>query len=91
LSALASRTSTIDRDELLKEFKAMAVRFENAGTAKPLKAIQQIARLERLARRHAMDARKQHTRHKIQLGGLIVKAGLGQEPAAVIRRAARRR
>lgn len=31
-----------------------------------------------------MDARKADTRNKIQLGGLIVKAGLGSEPAAVL-------
>ena len=31
-----------------------------------------------------MDARKADTRNKIQLGGLIVKAGLGDEPAAVL-------
>ena len=30
-----------------------------------------------------MDARKLDTRRKIQLGGLIVKAGLAEEPAAV--------
>jgi hypothetical protein len=28
--------------------------------------------------------RKQDTRHKIQLGGLIVKAGLGEEDKALI-------
>ena len=31
-----------------------------------------------------MDARKLDTRRKIQLGGLIVKAGLAEEPAAVL-------
>ncbi len=31
-----------------------------------------------------MDARKADTRNKIQLGGLIVKAGLAEEPAAVL-------
>jgi hypothetical protein len=31
-----------------------------------------------------MDARKLDTRRKIQLGGLIVKAGLDEEPAAVL-------
>ena len=31
-----------------------------------------------------MDARKADTRRKIQLGGLIVKAGIAEEPAAVL-------
>jgi hypothetical protein len=31
-----------------------------------------------------MDTRKQDTRRKIQLGGLIIKAGLAEEEAAVI-------
>ncbi len=31
-----------------------------------------------------MDARKADTRNKIQLGGLIVKAGLANEPAPVL-------
>ena len=31
-----------------------------------------------------MDTRKLDTRRKIQLGGLIVKAGLDEEPAAVL-------
>lgn len=31
-----------------------------------------------------MDARKQDTRNKIQLGGLVIKAGLGEEETAVI-------
>jgi Conjugal transfer protein TraD len=31
-----------------------------------------------------MDARKFDTRRKIQLGGLIVKAGIAEEPAAVL-------
>jgi hypothetical protein len=31
-----------------------------------------------------MDARKADTRRKIQLGGLIVKAGLAEEEAAVL-------
>jgi hypothetical protein len=31
-----------------------------------------------------MDARKADTRNKIQLGGLIVKAGLGSEQAPVL-------
>jgi hypothetical protein len=31
-----------------------------------------------------MDARKQDTRNKIQLGGLVIKAGLGEEATAVI-------
>jgi hypothetical protein len=31
-----------------------------------------------------MDARKQDTRNKIQLGGLVIKAGLAEEKTAVI-------
>lgn len=31
-----------------------------------------------------MDARKQDTRNKIQLGGLVIKAGLGEEETAVV-------
>lgn len=31
-----------------------------------------------------MDMRKAETRQKIQLGGLVVKAGLADEPAALI-------
>lgn len=31
-----------------------------------------------------MNARKQDTRHKIELGGLVVKAGLDGEPKAVV-------
>ncbi|MBD8526226.1 conjugal transfer protein TraD [Pseudoxanthomonas sp. CAU 1598] len=30
------------------------------------------------------DARKQDTRRKIELGGLVIKSGLGQEPNAVM-------
>jgi len=31
-----------------------------------------------------MNARKQDTRFKIELGGLVIKAGLGNEPKAVV-------
>jgi hypothetical protein len=31
-----------------------------------------------------MDVRKQDTRNKIQLGGLVVKAGLAEEETAII-------
>jgi hypothetical protein len=41
-------------------------------------------RADRTKRRLGMDARKADTRNKIQLGGLIVKAGLAEEPAAVL-------
>ena len=41
-------------------------------------------RADRTKRRLGMDARKADTRNKIQLGGLIVKAGLAREPAAVL-------
>jgi hypothetical protein len=43
-----------------------------------------MARLERSIRRAAVIERKRDTRHKIQLGGLVIKAGLGNEPPAVI-------
>jgi hypothetical protein len=41
-------------------------------------------RADRTKRRLGMDARKADTRNKIQLGGLIVKAGLGSEQAPVL-------
>jgi hypothetical protein len=41
-------------------------------------------RADRTKRKLGMDARKADTRNKIQLGGLILKAGLGSEPAAVL-------
>lgn len=41
-------------------------------------------RLERQISRLAMDARKLDTRNKIQLGGLVIKAGLAEEDAAVL-------
>jgi len=31
-----------------------------------------------------MDARKKDTRHKIELGGLVMKAGLGDEEKSVV-------
>lgn len=31
-----------------------------------------------------MNARKQDTRHKIELGGLVIKAGLGDEPKVIV-------
>jgi len=39
---------------------------------------------DRTERKLSMDARKADTRNKIQLGGLIVKAGLANEPAPVL-------
>ncbi len=41
-------------------------------------------RLERQISRLAVDARKLDTRNKIQLGGLVIKAGLAEEDAAVL-------
>jgi hypothetical protein len=41
-------------------------------------------RLERMARSVASDARKRDTRDKIELGGLIVKAGLRFEKRALL-------
>jgi hypothetical protein len=43
-----------------------------------------MVKLERSLRQVAIHERKQDTRRKIQLGGLIVKAGLADEPPAVI-------
>jgi hypothetical protein len=31
-----------------------------------------------------MNARREDTRRKIELGGLVIKAGLGGEPSAII-------
>lgn len=41
-------------------------------------------RTERELSRIRMNARKQDTRRKIELGGLLIKAGLGGETSAVI-------
>jgi hypothetical protein len=41
-------------------------------------------RADRTERKLGMNARKADTRNKIQLGGLIVKAGLANEPAPVL-------
>jgi hypothetical protein len=43
-----------------------------------------LCRADRTEKRLGMDARKADTRAKIQLGGLIVKAGLGSEQAPVL-------
>ena len=43
-----------------------------------------LARLERMARTMTTDARKKDTREKIELGGLIVKAGLRYEKRALL-------
>jgi hypothetical protein len=43
-----------------------------------------LARIERMARASKSDARKKDTREKIELGGLIVKAGLRYEKRAVL-------
>jgi hypothetical protein len=48
----------------------------------PLRAA--LARLERMARTMTSDARKKDTREKIELGGLIVKAGLRYEKRALL-------
>lgn len=34
--------------------------------------------------RLSVQARKEDTRHKIQLGGLVIKAGMGDEDKAVV-------
>lgn len=41
-------------------------------------------RLERIQRSRRADARKKDTREKIELGGLIVKAGLRYEKRALL-------
>ncbi len=43
-----------------------------------------VVRLERMARTMTSDARKKDTREKIELGGLIVKAGLRYEKRALL-------
>ncbi|AZO12801.1 type IV conjugative transfer system coupling protein TraD [Mesorhizobium sp. M3A.F.Ca.ET.080.04.2.1] len=43
-----------------------------------------LARLERMHRSAMTDARKKDTREKIELGGLIVKAGLRYEKRALL-------
>ncbi|NKL94413.1 type IV conjugative transfer system coupling protein TraD [Rhizobium leguminosarum bv. viciae] len=43
-----------------------------------------LARLERMAKTMTSDARKRDTREKIELGGLIVKAGLRYEKRALL-------
>lgn len=43
-----------------------------------------LARLERMRRTNSSDARKKDTREKIELGGLIVKAGLRYEKRALL-------
>ncbi|RWK26997.1 MAG: type IV conjugative transfer system coupling protein TraD [Mesorhizobium sp.] len=43
-----------------------------------------VARLERMRRSQATDARKKDTREKIELGGLIAKAGLRYEKRALL-------
>lgn len=43
-----------------------------------------LARLERMKRSTTSEARKKDTREKIELGGLIVKAGLRYEKRALL-------
>ncbi|OMP69229.1 conjugal transfer protein TraD [Agrobacterium tumefaciens] len=43
-----------------------------------------LARFERMAKTMASDARKKDAREKIELGGLIVKAGLRYEKRALL-------
>lgn len=43
-----------------------------------------ITRLERMRRSSSSEARKKDTREKIELGGLIVKAGLRYEKRALL-------
>ena len=43
-----------------------------------------LVRLERMAKGMTTDARKKDTREKIELGGLIVKAGLRYEQRALL-------
>lgn len=43
-----------------------------------------MARFDRMARVMTSDARKKDTREKIELGGLIVKAGLRYEKRALL-------
>ncbi|MVA53052.1 type IV conjugative transfer system coupling protein TraD [Agrobacterium vitis] len=43
-----------------------------------------LVRLERMSKAMTSDARKKDTREKIELGGLIVKAGLRYEKRALL-------
>ncbi|QCJ00935.1 type IV conjugative transfer system coupling protein TraD (plasmid) [Agrobacterium larrymoorei] len=43
-----------------------------------------LARFERMSKAMTSDARRQDTREKIELGGLIVKAGLRYEKRALL-------
>ncbi|MUZ75384.1 type IV conjugative transfer system coupling protein TraD [Agrobacterium vitis] len=43
-----------------------------------------LVRLDRMAKRMTTEARKKDTREKIELGGLIVKAGLRYEKRALL-------
>jgi hypothetical protein len=43
-----------------------------------------VARFERMAKTMSSDARKKDTRDKIELGGLIVKAGLRHQKRALL-------
>lgn len=43
-----------------------------------------LRRLDRLAKRSSSDERKRDTRDKIELGGLIIKAGLRYEKRALL-------
>lgn len=45
---------------------------------------QLLARTERALGRLRMNARQEDTRRKIQLGGLVIKAGMAEYPPAVL-------
>ena len=49
-----------------------------------LKTKQKIARLQSKLALQSKHERKADTRHKIELGGLVIKAGLGDAPKAIV-------
>lgn len=75
----------LDDADLLQELAAIASRFRNVAPKSQLAmARMRLYRADRTERRLGMEARKADTRNKIRLGGLILKAGLGREPASVL-------
>jgi hypothetical protein len=83
----------IDDAKLFRAFEELAKRFA-AAPAKPeslrprktrlARLLGRIARLERMRQSSQSEARRQDTREKIQLGGLIAKAGLRYEKRALL-------
>ena len=64
--------------------KSLRPDFAKVPETELAKARKRLNRMDTQERRFSMDARKLDARRKIQLGGLIVKACLAEEPAAVL-------